>query len=218
MHLAVIMFVLSGGAALKLAAISLCVSSLFIGTAIAQKPVDVSEVGQDHFVADFPSGGDLRMRIRSGDIKVTGSDENKIQVHFSGKKADELKDVRVSLKANGTTGELSISGGPRNDFRIEIEVPKNCNLHLRVPFGDVGVAGITGDKDVEVHAGDVTIEVGKTEDYAHVDASVSSGDLEAEPFSVSKGGLFRSFEKQGPGKYHLHAHVGAGDLTFKQKS
>jgi hypothetical protein len=33
---------------------------------------------------------------------------------------------------------------------------------------------------------------------------------------VEKGGLFRSFEERGNGKYRLHAHVGAGELTLRK--
>lgn len=203
---------------MKLLVLSLCLSSLFLVNALAQKPVKVVEVGKDHFEAGFPSGGQLRMHIRSGAIRIMGSDEKKIQVHYSGKNADQHKDVRVSLKTNGDVGELNISGGPRNGFEIEVEVPKSCNLYLRIPAGEVEVAGITGDKDVELSFGDLTVEVGKADDYAHVDASVYSGDLDAEPFAISKGGLFRSFQKQGPGNHRLHAHVGAGELVLKQAS
>ena len=203
---------------MKLLVLSLCLSSLFLVNALAQKPVKVVEVGQDHFEAGFPSSGQLRMHIRSGAIRIMGSDEKKIHVHYSGKNADQRKDVKVSLKTSGDVGELNISGGPRNGFEIEVEVPKSCNLHLRIPAGEVEVAGITGDKDVELSFGDLTVEVGKAEDYAHVDASVYSGDLDAEPFAISKDGLFRSFQKQGSGKYRLHAHVGAGELVLKQAS
>jgi hypothetical protein len=34
------------------------------------------------------------------------------------------------------------------------------------------------------------------------------------PFGESRGGLFRSFEKSGNGRYKLVAHVGAGNLTL----
>jgi len=64
-------------------------------------------------------------------------------------------------------------------------------------------------------AGDLTIEVGNAADYSHVRASVNTGDIDASPFGESRGGLFRSFEKFGKGKYKLMAHVGAGDLTLK---
>jgi len=203
---------------MKLTFLLASVFSLFLATMPAQKSMGTGEIGQDHFEADFSPGGQLKMHIRSGEVRVIGSSESKITVHFTGDAADQYKDVRVSLRTSGDAGELEVRGGPRNGFGIEIQVPKECSLTLRVPFGEVRVAGIVGDKDVEVHAGDVTIETGKAADYAHVDASVSSGDLEAEPFGVSKGGLFRSFEKRGPGKYNLHAHVGAGQLTFKEGS
>jgi hypothetical protein len=47
--------------------------------------------------------------------------------------------------------------------------------------------GVTGDKDLELSFGDLTVEVSKAEDYAQVDASVYSGALDAEPFAISKG-------------------------------
>ena len=156
------------------------------------------------------------MHIRSGDLRVIGSDENKIRINYSGKNASEISDVKVSLKTVGNSAELRVSGGPHNDFRIEIQVPKNSGLYLRMPAGDLEVNGLTGDKDVEIHAGDMTLGVGKAEDYGHVDASVNAGDLDADPFGVSTGGLFRSFDKHGSGKYRLHAHVGAGDLVLRE--
>ena len=68
-------------------------------------------------------------------------------------------------------------------------------------------------KDLQNHpfAGDLTIAVGDAADYS----SVMAGDLEAAPFAESHGGLFRSFEKRGSGRYKLHVHVGAGDLTLR---
>jgi len=73
-----------------------------------------------------------------------------------------------------------------------------------------------GDKDVELPAGQLTMEIGKSEDYrAHVDASALTADLEASAFEVSKGGSFRSFDKSGPGKYGLHAHLGAGEIDLR---
>ena len=182
----------------------------------AGKHLQVTEVGKESFEADFVSGGQLRMHIRSGDLRVIGSNENKIRVTYSGKNAGNTSDVKVSLKTIGNSAELRVSGGPHNDFRIEIQVPKNSGLYLRMPAGDLEVDGLIGDKDVEIHAGDMTLGVGKADDYGHVDASVNAGDLDAEPFGASKGGLFRSFDKHGRGKYRLHAHVGAGDLVLRE--
>lgn len=127
----------------------------------AGKPLQVTEIGKDSFEANFVSGGQLRMHIRSGDLRVIGGNDNKIRVNYSGKNAGKTSDVKVSLKTVGNNAELRISGGPHNDFRIEIQVPKNSGLYLRMPAGDLEVGGITGDKDVEIHAGDMTLGVGK---------------------------------------------------------
>lgn len=196
--------------------LAVAVSLLFLlsGSLVAQKTVRVT--GQDRFEADFPSGGHLRLHIRSGDLKVIGSDEDKIKIRYWGKNASEARDVRVSLRTTGNSGVLHVYGGPRNDFRIEIRIPKASNLYLRMPAGDADVENLVGDKDVELHAGDLTMAVGSPEEYACADASVLAGDLETGPFGVTKDGLFRYFHHQGSGKYKLHAHVGAGDLTLKQ--
>jgi hypothetical protein len=196
--------------------LAVTVGLLFLLSAItfAQKTARVT--GQDRFEADFPSGGHLRLHIRSGELKVIGGDEEKIKIRYWGKNAAEARDVKVSLRTIGNTGVLRVHGGPHNDFQIEIQVPRASNLYLRMPAGDAEIKNLVGDKDVELHAGDLTMAVGSPEEYAFADASVLAGDLETGPFGVSKDGLFRSFHHQGSGKYKLHAHVGAGDLTLKQ--
>lgn len=68
---------------------------------------------------------------------------------------------------------------------------------------------------MELHFGQLTMDIGDPSDYAQVEASVNSGDLEVPRFDISKGGLFRSFERRGPGKYRVYAHVGAGQLELR---
>jgi hypothetical protein len=69
-------------------------------------------------------------------------------------------------------------------------LPTRSGLRVRLTAGDLTVEGIEGNKDIESHAGDLTIDVGRAEDYHRVDASLWAGDLQAPPFNVSKGGLF----------------------------
>jgi hypothetical protein len=175
----------------------------------------VTEVGKERFEAAFPSEGMLRMKVRAGAVRIFGGDDNKILVRYEGDNADQVKHVKVRLETTGTRGELEISGGPRNEFRILIQVPRKTGLHVRVPGGDLNVEGIEGDKDVELTGGSLTLRAGNPQDYGPVDASVYAGGLNPGPFANSQGGLFNSFKRQGPGRYRLHAHVGAGDLTLK---
>jgi hypothetical protein len=171
---------------------------------------------QNHpFVVDCPSGSHLRLRFRSGDFRVLGRGDNKIAVRLDGKNAYSAQDLTVRFKRSGNDTDLRIYGGPRNGLQVTVEVPASSMLFVRMPAGELNVEGVSGDKDVELHAGDLSIAIGSASDYARVDASVITGGLEAPPFGESHGGLFRSFEKHGTGRYNLHAHVGAGDLTLR---
>ena len=181
---------------------------------VAQSKIEVSDLQHHPFSVAFPSGGRLRIYVRSGDFRIVGTDENKVTVKLSGTRADDASDLTVRFKPSSTEAELRISGGPKNELQVTINVPKNLGLFVRMPAGELAVEGISGDKDVELRAGDLTISGNNAADYFRVDASVTSGDLEAPPFGESHGGLFRSFHKTGPGKFQLHAHVGAGDLTL----
>jgi hypothetical protein len=196
---------------LVLAVFILALATVSFGLGTAGSGVRTS----DGFKADFASGGLLRLQVRSGDVSIVGGGEDKILVRYEGKNSSQSRDVRVTLQRSGQTGDLSIEGGPHNGFRIVLQVPRRSNLQVRMPFGDLAISAVTGDKDVEIHAGNMTVEVGEARQYGHVDASVLSGELSAGPFGVDTGGLFRSFEREGKGAYRIHAHLGAGDLTLK---
>lgn len=186
--------------------------------ALAQKPNIISETGQDHFSAPFPSGGELHMYVRSSGVRITGTDKNHIDIRFSARHQESIGNVRVKLKQDGNRGELNIDGGPSNDFRIDIEIPRQSNLYFRMFAGELDMDHVDGNKDLQIHAGQLDVKLSNANDYGPVDVSVTTGDLEASAFGVSKGGLFRSFRsdtvpnKNSPGKYTLYAHVGAGEL------
>lgn len=191
------------------------VLTLSVASVAAQTKLDVKDIENHPFTADFNSGGKLRMYLRAGDFRIVGGSDNKITVRVTGRNAYRATDLRVQLEGSNDLASLTVSGGPKNDLEVTIEVPKKTGLFVRMPAGNLELRHVTGDKDAELHAGELIIEVGEASDYSRVDASVYSGGLEASPFGESHGGLFRSFHKEGNGRYHLHAHVGAGDLTLK---
>jgi hypothetical protein len=177
---------------------------------------EVTGTCEQKFEAKFQPGGEIRLQIRSADIELTGSDSPVVRVTCELKHDEDASDITIRFTADGNSGSLRVRGGPNEGVRIRIEVPKSSNLFVRAPAGDLTLTGITGDKDVEIHAGDLTISVGNPGDYKHADGSVWAGDLTASAFGVTKDGLFRSFDKDNAsGKYRLHAHVGAGDLVLK---
>ena len=165
----------------------------------------------------FPSGGALRLRLEAGEYVIQPSDADKIVVTVSADTDAAVSRTRVDINASGTFGTVTVHHTPTNHhFRAVIEVPRRTDLHVRMTAGELHVQPVEGSKDVELRAGELIIQVPKPDEYGHRDASVWTGAVEASAFNVSKGGLFRSFDQQGPGKYRLHAHVLSGEIQFQR--
>jgi len=112
-------------------------------------------------------------------------------------------------------GKLSVEGGPSNEVTMTVLVPKKSDLVVRIFAGEVEIKDVKGNKNVELNAGNLTVGVGDPADYFHVQASVTTGNIDAQVFGERRDGLFRSFEKSGGGKYKLVVHVGAGNLRLQ---
>ena len=188
---------------------------LACGITLADERAVIAEKGKDRFETAFAPGGRLQLEVRSGDVRISGSDSSKISIHYEGRNGNDTGEVEVRCKKLGSDAQLSISGGPRNEFLIRIEVPRETELRVRMPFGALEIERVRGSKNVELHAGQLTMEVGDPKDYAQIEASVTTGALESDVLGISKGGLFRSYKKEGPGKYKLSAHVGSGEIDLR---
>lgn len=178
---------------------------------VAAQDRRVDETGKTPIEARFSAGGQVKVDMCPGDIQLVGTDDSMLRVSYW----PERDYVRVRLEAAGDRATLRVSDCPHGNFHVRIEVPKESTLYVRMLAGQLGVRDVIGDKDLELSFGQINLDVGRPEDYRHVDASVNSGSIAASAFEVNKGGLFRSFDKSGPGKYRLHAHVGAGEVDLR---
>jgi hypothetical protein len=158
------------------------------------------------------------MDLSAGDYVISGSADQRIHIRWSVRDADQLSRVRARADVHGADASIVTDGPSNNGLRFDIQVPNLSDLYVRMTAGDIRIEDVRGNKDVELHAGDVRIDVGRAEDYNSVDASVWAGDIKAEPFNTVKGGLFRSFEWNGHGPYRLHARLKAGDLRLYSKA
>lgn len=184
--------------------------------AMAQsRKVEATNLPDHPFQVEYPSGSQLSLHLGSGDIRVVGINDSKISVRVDAKNLEKARRVKVVFERSDNTADLRVSGGPKNDTQIVVEVPKATGLFVRMPAGQLEISDVIGDKDVQIHAGELIVQVGNPADYSQVDASVMTGDIDAPPFHEDHGGFFRSFHKNGNGKYKLRAHVGAGDLTLR---
>jgi hypothetical protein len=186
---------------------------LFAAACVIAQNATTEQVDKSPVQTHFAAGGQIRMDLCPSSTHIVGTDKDHVQVSYESKPSDE--DVKVRLQVTGNRADVRVARCPPNNFEMTIEVPRSSDLYVRMFAGEMAIKGISGNKDVQLHAGELTIEVGEPATYAHVDASVLSGDLEAPPFDVSKAGLFRSFERTGSGNYHLHVHVGAGQIELR---
>jgi hypothetical protein len=183
---------------------------LGLGTAVAAaQGVNIDRTGNDPVEVRFAPTGRIRVGLCPGGIELLGTDDPVLRVSYLSGEA------RVRIDVSDDHADLRLTGCPHSNFRAHIELPESSALYVRMFAGQLEVRNVTGDKNIELSFGQLNIDAGKSENYAIVDASVNSGAIDASPFDVHTGGLFRSFDRTGPGKYRLHAHVGAGQIALR---
>ena len=168
-------------------------------------------------VRPFMANGRVRMDLVAGEYQITGSPENRVRLDWSARDAEALTRIRAKADVRGNELTLTTDGPSNSGLRFTIHVPHQSDLHVRLSAGDMRIEDVRGHKDVELQAGDLSIDVGRAADYGKVDASLWAGDIRADAFNIYKDGLFRSFDWSGNGPYRLHVHLKAGDLRLYSK-
>lgn len=188
----------------------------------AQAPVEgrgMSRAWQD---LGQPAGNVLSVDSDAAGLTILPSEDGHVRVRFTGSKELDLSYLRVRFEPSARPARLRVSDTPRNDFQYEIQVPRSIGLVLRMSAGEVKVRGVEGDKDLRLHAGEVVVQVGDASAYGPVSASVWAGEIHPGPLSGDKEGggdkegLFRSFHREGQGRYSLLVKVKAGEVTFQK--
>ena len=166
----------------------------------------------------FAANGSAKMDLVAGDYHITRSRDDRVRIDWSVREPEALAKVRARADVQGRELRITTDGPSNKGLTFTIQIPAQTDLHVRMSAGDLTIEDVRGNKNVELRAGDLRIDVGRAEDYNKVDASLWAGDITARPFGVSKGGLFRSFDWTGPGPFRLHAHLMAGDLDLYSKA
>jgi hypothetical protein len=188
------------------------IASLALGAiAFGQSRTDEHVIEQP-----FPEGGLVTMNLSSGDYAVRAGASDRIRVRWRAEQARHERDMtKINVRTEVSNGIAMIrTQGPTRHARFTIDMPARSDLHLRVRAGDVRIAGIEGNKDVRMTAGDLDIDV-VPESLRHVHASVSLGDLQAHPLGIMKDGIRNSLDWFGDGRYTLDARMFAGDVTLR---
>ena len=194
-------------------------AAAIVGTTLAAGAVSAQDTRTSSSLErSFPANGRVTMDLVAGDYEITGSREDRVRLEWSVRDADKLARVEARAEVRDRDLRITTNGPSSNHLKFTIQVPTQSDLHVRLTAGDLTIEGIRGNKDIELRAGDLRIDVGRAEDYNKVDAGLWAGDLKASAFQIYKEGLFRSFDWNGNGPYRLHAHLLAGDLYLYTKS
>jgi hypothetical protein len=189
--------------------------------AVASAPVARSETSgtcASGFTVPADAGMRLNVYSKPAEVELVGTDAREIRVTCRLGDSDDAAradEVHIRFSKDDGTGRLAITGGPSNNVHITIEIPHQTHLRVRVPAGAIHIKDVAGDKDIDVHAGEVIISGVSAREYRSVDASVDIGEVRASEFSVEKGGFFRSFTRfSAEGLYRLDAHIITGSIRL----
>ena len=196
-------------------AVALLLSACGLSSAASTEAREESlTLGEHSLQSELSDITTLRLHIKDGDFRIVGVDSDEITIRTEGKNADGAKHMKVRLQRSGDSLDLTFLNVPKHEVQVTIAIPKDTNLFARMRAGDLSVDGVAGDKDLELLAGDLRLGVPDPAEYGTVDLSVRFGDVSARQFGEPKGLMGNSVKRDGMGKYRLHAHVFAGDLTL----
>jgi hypothetical protein len=189
------------------------VSLMFVLATVMVLPAASATAQEKSVSRPFAPGGQIRLSLSAGDYTIRPGSDQEILVSWEADTPERLAAVRVDIDTRGAEATIT-TRGPRSGLSVVIQVPARSDLAVQLTAGDLRIRGIEGNKDVGSWAGDIDIDVGDPNDYASVSASLTAGDLTATAFDVSKGGVFRSFTWNGPGRYTLRVRLTAGDIRL----
>jgi hypothetical protein len=171
--------------------------------------------------APLRPGAVLKVHSLPAGLEIVGTDQAAVHVSCTvGNEADPQL-IHVRFKGNQDDGTVTVGGDwhKGSNVKVRIEVPRKTSLKVEMSAGQVNVEEITGDKDISMYAGQITISSTRLWEYRNVDVSVDIGEVNAPVYGAQKGGFFRGITKEtADGEYSLHAHVITGEIDLLGRS
>ncbi len=138
---------------------------------------------------EFAPGGSIEFHMLAGDLRVVPVDEPRISIHYTmhSNHANFIAKVKPDFNVNGSKAVVRLEAPRDGDIDVELRVPAQADLYLRVFAGAITVGQIEGNKNVETRAGDIQIQLPEHPNYAWVDASTLAGVVSARSAKPKAG-------------------------------
>lgn len=221
----------------RLVVIGLSVSCLLLAEGPPRQKVQISRTER----IDFRAGGVLRIKNSIGELTVEGWDRTDVEittvkstkVDYSTQERDkavqELNRIHVTAQRDGD--ELVITtdfpggrvlprflGGPAGfDLEYRIKVPASTRLIADHDVGEVHVDNLTGDIQVALHEGEITLHLPQEGQYT-TDAKSNFGGVFSDYPGQEKRRFWllghRMVKQDSPAAHKLNLRVGYGDIII----
>ena len=153
------------------------------------------------------------MHLSAGHYAIRGTNEPRIRIRWTTRDPAGSRSVYARAAVSATVARLDVSG-PSHGFDVGIEVPQRSNLSVSLSAGDLSIGPLDGSQDVSAWAGKIQLAVGDLAQYCSVYASVTAGQIRADPLDAQKGGIFRSVSWEGKGRHAVRVRLTAGDVII----
>lgn len=187
--------------------------ALLVGAVLLWRWYGDQTEGTSVFEDRVPAGSSkpsIRLSNEAGQIRVEGAEgldavEITARRHARGSNPSAAKDnaagIDVNVSREGSTVEISSSGGRNTGVDYQLRVPIGSGVEVESAAGDVEISGVEGDVSAVSEAGDVTVRDTK----ASVTVEATSGDVVVEGARTDTG---KAAITVGSGD------LGLTDLTF----
>jgi hypothetical protein len=89
---------------------------------------------------------------------------------------------------HGSQVQLEVKAPVSLSVDAELEVPSPISLEVHMTGGDLTVEGVDGDKNLQLLAGDLKVDVGTLQKVGTAEVSVRVGDVDVPPSDRSADG------------------------------
>ena len=90
---------------------------LLVPAASPDSKIEVKDLQNHPFAVDFPSGGNLRLHLRSGEFRIVGRNDNRIAVHLNGVMPTTLATSPFASGARTMMGTCASLAVPRTTLK-----------------------------------------------------------------------------------------------------
>jgi len=163
----------------------------------------------------------IDLHVSAGDVHlVQGTQAGSAWLRYTVKRMGTNASAPVPHVSNGVGAiDVNVDGGNGSEIDAELVVPAGTRVAITSAGGNIDIGSVTGDKEVNLTAGDVKVAVGDL--YRDIDAATRIGDIHsAKGLSTAAqqnvGMTGKSMTMRGPGHYSLRVRVAVGDVYLNQ--